>query len=349
MNASREAVRAVHVILPDGIDDPAQPSGGNVYDRRVCSGLMRLGWTVIEHQIPGDWPRADPLSLGRLAHALDSVDDGGVVLIDGLIATAAADVLLPRAHQVQQVVLMHMPQGAEDQVVAHARAVIATSHWTRQWLLSAYSLSPQRVHVIEPGVDEADLAEGTAQGRQLLCVAAVMPHKGHDHLVAALSALSEHDWTCTCVGSRDRDPAFVDLLEQQAQAAGISDRIAFVGSRTGAELTRSYASADLLVLASRAETYGMVITEALSRGLPVIATDVGGVSSALGAGPRGDRPGALVPAEDPGSLAVALQQWLDDPGLRRKWRASALDRRMSLSGWDECAGQLAQVLQQVAA
>ena len=47
----------VHVIVPEGIDDPARPSGGNTYDRRVCRGLAALGWTVHEHAVPGAWPR----------------------------------------------------------------------------------------------------------------------------------------------------------------------------------------------------------------------------------------------------------------------------------------------------
>ena len=81
----------------------------------------------------------------------------------------------------------------------------------------------------------------------------------------------------------------------------------FPGPRTGPELDRAYAAADLLVLASHAETYGMVVTEALARGLPVLAAEVGGVTEALGHGDDGTRPGLLVPPGDPAALGAALR------------------------------------------
>ena len=101
----------------------------------------------------------------------------------------------------------------------------------------------------------------------------------------------------------------------------------FTGPRTGADLAAAYAAADVLVLASRGETYGMVVTEALARGLPVIATAVGGLPEALGRGPGGDLPGLLVPPDDPAALAAALRRWLGEPDLRQRLRQSAAERR----------------------
>ncbi len=118
----------------------------------------------------------------------------------------------------------------------------------------------------------------------------------------------------------------------------------FPGPRTGADLDRSYAAADLLVLASRAETYGMVVTEALARGLPVVAADVGGVTEALGHGADGTRPGLLVPPEDPAALGAALRAWLGDAELRGRLRRAARERRESLPGWSTTASVIAGVL-----
>jgi glycosyltransferase involved in cell wall biosynthesis len=121
--------------------------------------------------------------------------------------------------------------------------------------------------------------------------------------------------------------------------------VTFAGPRTGADLDRSYRAADLLVLASRAETYGMVVTEALARGVPVVATDVGGVTEALGHGSDGLRPGLLVPPDDPAALADALRSWLSDAELRERLRQAARKRRDSLPTWSATASALAEVLE----
>jgi glycosyltransferase involved in cell wall biosynthesis len=235
----------------------------------------------------------------------------------------------------------------ERAVLEAAGAVVTTSQWSRSRLLELYALAPDRVDVAEPGVDPADLAPGSAGGGELLCVANVTVEKGHDVLVDALLSLSEQSWRCFCVGSVDRDPEFVEDLRRRASGAGLADRVLFPGTRTSSDLHRSYVAADLMVLASRAETYGMVVTEALAHGLPVLATDVGGLTEALGHGDDGMRPGMLVPPDDPIALAAALRAWLDDAELRGRWRRAAHERRRSLPGWATTASAIADVLADV--
>jgi glycosyltransferase involved in cell wall biosynthesis len=342
-------VTTVHVVLPDGIDDPARPSGGNRYDRRLCDGLTALGWDVHELVVPGPWPRPGPAALSRLAAAVGSVPDGGLVLLDGLIASAAATVLVPESGRLRLVVLVHMPLGgvevpggAERAVLARARAVVTTSGWTREQLLDRHRLRPERLHVARPGADPDGAAPGTPGGSRLLCVAAVVPHKGHDLLLDALRGIASTPWSCTVVGALDRNPPFVEGLRRSAAAAGLSDRICFAGPRVGDELRREYHAADVLVLPSRLEAYGMVVTEALAAGLPVVATDVGGVPEALGSTADG-LPGLLVPP-DSDALREALGTWLRDAGLRERLRRAAHERRRTLEGWDATARRVAAVL-----
>ncbi len=340
----------MHVVVPDGIDDPARPSGGNRYDRRACDGLHALGWDVRELAVPGPWPRPDPADLARLARTVGTVPDGAAVLVDGLIASAAAAVLLPQAGRVRLVVLVHMPLGdvavpaeAEGAVLAAARAVVTTSAWTRAELLARHRLPPDRVHVARPGADPDDEAPGTPGGGRLLCVAAVVPHKGHDLLLEALRRVAELPWSCTVVGALDRDPTFVARLRRTVDRSGLTDRIRLTGPRRGEGLRREYRAADLLVLPSRLEAYGMVVTEALAAGVPVLATDVGGVREAVGRTGAG-QPGVLVPAEDPAALGEALRRWLCDAGLRERLRRAARERRRVLEGWDATARRVAAVL-----
>ena len=339
----------VHVIVPEGIDDPARPSGGNTYDRRVCRELAALGWAVREQAVPAGH--------AALARAVRRIPDGAVVLLDGLIACAAPEALVPHARRLRQVVLVHMPLGhrppddeagavraREREVLTAAAAVVTTSAWTRRRLEELYALPADRVHVARPGVDAARAAPGTAAGDALLCVAAVTPDKGHDVLLDGLATAADLSWRCACIGSLVRDPAFAAGVRRRAQDNGLDDRVRFPGPRTGPDLDRAYAAADLLVLASRAETYGMVVTEALARGVPVLAAEVGGVTEALGHGADGTRPGLLVPPGDPAALGAALRAWLGDADLRGRLRRAARERRASLRRWAATTSDLAGVL-----
>ena len=350
----------VHVIVPEGIDDPARPSGGNTYDRRVCRGLATLGWAVHEHAVPGAWPRPGEAGHVALARAVRRIPDGAPVLLDGLIASTAPEALVPQARRLRQVVLVHMPLGhrppddeagalraREREVLAAAAAVVTTSAWSRRRLGELYALPAGRVHVAEPGVDAARLAPGSAAGDALLCVAALTPDKGHDVLLDALAMATDLSWRCTCVGSQVRDPVFAHRMRRRARNSRLGDRVRFSGPLTGAELDRAYAAADLLVLASHTETYGMVVTEALARGLPVLATEVGGVTEALGRGEDGTRPGLLVPPGDPAALGTALRAWLEDAELRDRLRRAARERRTTLRPWAATASLVADILAEV--
>ncbi|HZR96757.1 MAG TPA: glycosyltransferase family 4 protein [Gaiellaceae bacterium] len=332
---------AVHLVVPEGIDDPARPSGGNRFDRRVRDGLRSHGWELHVHEVSGS---------GSLARLVSDLADDALVLLDGLVASPAPDVLVPEASRLRLVVLVHMPLGDEREraVLRAATSVITTSEWTRRALLQRYPLPPDRVHVAEPGVDTAELAPGTADAGSLLSVAAVIPGKGHDVLVEALSMLRRPAWTCVCVGSLERDPGFAATIRRRLVQTGLDERVQLSGAQPEAELDRSYGAADVLVLPTRAETYGMVVTEALARGLPVVAADVGGVSEALGHGADGERPGVLVPPDDPAALSSALRAWLEDDALRRRLRRAARERRESLPAWSETTAAVAGVLTEAA-
>jgi glycosyltransferase involved in cell wall biosynthesis len=342
------------MVVPEGIDDPARPSGGNTFDRLVCRGLAAAGWAVHVHAVPGSWPRPDASSYAGLARAVRRIPDDAVVLLDGLVASPAPEVLVPEAGRLRLVALVHMPlgQGAADDgvreregaVLSAAASVITTSAWARRVLLELYPLPGDRIHVAEPGADVADVAPGTATAGALLSVAALIPGKGHDVLLDALAMLRRLRWHCVCVGSLERDPAFAEGLRRRVLDGGMDGRVHFSGPQTGADLARSYGAADVLVLPSRSETYGMVVTEALGRGLPVVAAEVGGVPEALGHGADGTRPGLLVPPDDPAALRDALRAWLEDGDLRRRLRRAARERRASLPRWSTTTSVVADVL-----
>ncbi len=332
--------RPVHVIMPAGVRDPARPSGGNAYDVRVCAGLAARGRPVREHEVRGAWPRPHPADLARLAALVESLPDGDALLVDGLVGSTAPEVIRRAAERLSVVMLVHMPLGHEPSTpevaqrerpaVVAADVVVVTSEWTRDCLVDAYRLDPRRVRVATPGADLAPLSPGSAAGDRLLTVGPVSRAKGHDVLVAALGQLGDLDWRFEGVGSQTVDPETAAVVERWA--VGRSARL--TGPLVGPPLEAAYASADLLVQPSRAETFGMVVTEALARGLPVVASDVGGTREALGTTEGFGRPGLLVPSGDAGALAAALRAWLTDAALRRRLREAAVERRRQLPTWD---------------
>ena len=333
------------MVLPGNIDDPAAPSGGNGYDRRVCAGLAAAGWSVREHAVPGAWPVPSPADHARLAEILDVLPDGALVLVDGLVASVVPDALAGHARRLRLIPLVHLPRDddTEARALASATVIVATSTWTRDRLLRRYALPPSLVHVAAPGVDPAPVVTGTPAGSVLLCVAAVAAHKGQDVLVEALAEVADRPWSLTCVGPLHREPDFVDQLRERITAHRLGDRIRLTGPLVGDRLAAEYAAADLLVHPSRGETYGMVVTEALARGIPVLATAVGGLPDALGH-VAGDRPGVLVPPDQPAALADALRRWWDDAALRERLRRTAGRRRATLDDWTSTTTRITTAL-----
>jgi glycosyltransferase involved in cell wall biosynthesis len=346
----------VHVIAPEGFDNPGQPTGGNIYDRRICAGLAEAGWDVLVTTVAAAWPVPGPDARADLARIVSTVPDGETVLIDGLIASPAAAQLLPHAGRIRMTVLLHMPlataldthhdasaQCSERVVLQAATGVVVTSEWTRQQVLTRYAIPAHRVYVARPGVDPVAAPARPVRG-YLICVGVLGPHKGQDLLVEALADLAERDWHCVLAGSLDRDPDFVSQLQTRITRLGYGHRVRLAGVLTGAALSHAYTTADLLVAPSRSETYGMTVTEALAHGLPVVAAAVGGLPEALGSTADGTRPGQLVPPGDPAALAAALGDWLGDEGHRRRLRAAARQRRSTLRGWKQTTREIANAL-----
>ncbi|WP_375136626.1 glycosyltransferase family 4 protein [Streptomyces sp. A244] len=356
------SLRTVHFVLPGGVDDPAAPSGGNAYDRRVCLDLPGFGWQVTKHAVGGDWPRPGADARTELARTLSGLPDGAAVLLDGLVACGVPEIVVPEAERLSMAVLVHLPLGdetgldaavaaeldAKERTVLRAvPAVIGTSDWAVRRLVAHHGLPPERVHVAAPGADIAPLAPGTDGVSRLLCVAAVTPRKGQHRLVEALAAVRELPWSCVCVGALTQDPEYVAHLRSLIAEHGLEDRLELAGPKSGPALDASYATADLMVLTSYAETYGMAVTEALARGIPVMATDVGGLPEAVGRAPDGGVPGILVPPENPAAIAAELRGWFGEADVRRRLKAAARSRRAALDGWATTAQSLAAVLRRL--
>jgi glycosyltransferase involved in cell wall biosynthesis len=326
----------VRLVVPADVD---QPTGGNVYDLALAEALQQGGDRVdVVRCLPADL--ADALSGAR----------GVAVLVDGLLAldqprvVAAAGVGL----------LVHTPEPVPDagrvgpgggpagekawhRVLESASPVVVTSRWSAGVLARRHGLPD--VVVAPPGATPAALVSGS-EPALLVQLAAVLPHKDQLGVVAALARLADLRWRARLAGSLDRDPGYADAVRAAVRDAGLEDRVEMPGvvSRTTA-----WAGADLALLPSRVESFGMVVTEALARGVPAVVSE-GGPEEALGLTPQGEPPGAVVRPGDPDGLARVLRRWLTDAPYRDLLRARALTRRETLEGWDITALRVRQAL-----
>lgn len=344
--------RSVYFVVPDSIDDPLRVSGGNVYDRHVRDGLRSAGWHVRMVLVP---------EIGA-APALSGLPDGALVIVDGLIAVREPEAMTANASRLRMIVLAHMvasllpghsphlPGDAEAPdreraALGAARRVITTSEWTRSELIERALADSREIVVARPGTRPAALTLPSASGGRLLCVGVVARHKGQDILVDALARLSNLlGWTCTFAGSVTTAPRFVDDLSDVIVRARLTERVSLTGPLGDRALDEVYGRTDLVVVPSRIESYGMVVAEALARGIPVLAADVGGIPEAL----SGRSAGIVVPAVDPTALEAALRDWWRSPVLRAELAAGAQAARRHVRPWGATVAVIESVLHEVA-
>jgi glycosyltransferase involved in cell wall biosynthesis len=344
----------VHLVVPGSLD---QRTGGYIYDRRIADGLRTLGRTVVVHELQGTFPVADETARRAAARAIEDMNGAGLPLIDGL-ALPAFDHLASRLPQ-RWVALIHHPLALETglsadeasrlaalerRLLARAERIIVTSPQTRRDL-EAYEVSPDRVGIVLPGTERAPLARGSGgPGCAMLCIASLTPRKGHLVLLEALGRLLNLDWRLTCVGSAERDPACADAIREAIRALGLARRVQLVGERDEAALGPFYDAADLFVLASHHEGFGMVLADALARGLPIVSTTAGAIPETVPS-----RAGLLVPPGDWEALAGALARAIAEPELRARLAEGAQKAREHLPRWAQAARAFAAELDRVAA
>lgn len=342
-------VRRVHFAIPG---DLASPTGGYGYDRALMAELPRCGWDVAHVPLPGGYPFPDAAARVATRAALAGLPDGAVTMIDGLAMGAMADEVAAEAARLCIVALVHHPladetglapdiarrlAASERAALGHARAVICTSPTTAARLVEGFGVPPARLTVAVPGTARVAPVVPRAGGPvRLLAVGSISRRKGHDVLIAALAGLADLEWRLRIAGY-PADAALGRALAAQAAAAGLADRVTLAGAvgDVGAE----YRAADVFVLATRHEGYGMAFAEAMAHGLPVVATAAGPVAALVP-----PQAGAVVPVDDVAALSGALRRLIASPQARAgAARASALAGQ-ALPDWPETAVRVAAAL-----
>jgi glycosyltransferase involved in cell wall biosynthesis len=342
----RMSLEAIGFAVPGALDTR---TGGYGYDRRLIAELSARGIAVRPLSWPGRFPTPTEADLAVVAAALAAQPDGDIVIIDGLAFGAMPALAAAEGQRLRLVALIHHPLALENgaapglfaserAALRHACAVITTSTETAETLRRDYDVPAQRLLVAPPGTDPAPAAPRIGDPPHLLALGSVTPRKGHDILVAALVRIADLPWRCTIAGSLDRAPETARALSTHIATAGLNGRITLTGEVEDAGAL--YAGADLFVLASRHEGFGMAYAEALAHGLPVIGTRAGAIPSVVP-----EAAGALVPPDDPIALAAALRHLLTDPPARDK--AAVAARSAVLPRWDATADSVADRLRRL--
>jgi glycosyltransferase involved in cell wall biosynthesis len=331
------------------------PTGGYAYEARMIAELRARDWHVDVLDLGDGFPRPGAQALAAAQARLAALPRQDPIVIDGLAFGVLPDVATELAASHRLIALVHHPlareaglspreaealHSSERRALAAARRVIVTSAFTARLVISDYAVPQGLVTTVRPGSDRVAPGHGSGQETvSLLAVGAIVPRKGYDALLAALATLHDLPWRLTIAGDRTRDADTAARLDADLARSKLADRVRFAGAVSAGQLAALYASADLFVLASRFEGYGMAFAEAIAYGVPVIGTTAGAIPETVPASA-----GVLVPADDIAALSTALRQLIDDLDRRHRLAASARAAAAELPTWPHAAELFAQAI-----
>ncbi len=340
----------VYFAIPGDIETP---TGGYGYDRRLMAELPSFGVAVTHLPLPSSFPSPSAADCATVAKEFSKLPGDATVLFDGLALGALPEEVVKGIEQ-RIIALVHHPlalesglpedrrdalKASETKALALVDQVVVVSEVSKRILQSDYGVAGDAITVAEPGTDPAQRATGTGTPMQLLCVGTVTPRKAYDVLIAALEPLKELDWRLSIAGAVDRDPAATAALKAQIAAADLVDKVTLTGVVVPATLDRFYESADIFVMPSLFEGYGMVLGEAMARGLPIVCTTGGAAVETV---PEGAA--IKVPPGDVESLTRALESTLNERKLRTKLSDASWEAGRKLPTWNETARRVAAAI-----
>ncbi|MFV0522886.1 MAG: glycosyltransferase [Acidimicrobiales bacterium] len=241
---------------------------------------------------------------------------------------------------------------AEAAVMAGSDVVVANCTAEADELVGHYGVDRNLIEIVPPGVDHALFSPGSQAGARwalqtddrplLLFVGRIQPLKGVDVAVETLAALHHRDARLWIVGgaSGTGGHAEVERVEKLIARHGLGDRVHFVAPQPHHLLGSYYRAADVCLVPSRSESFGLVALEAAACGVPTVASAVGGLTTLVDHG----HTGYLVEGRDPADHAARVDTILDDPVLARRLSISAAARGRTYT-WAAAAARLRRIYQ----
>ena len=345
-------------VYPGDLDTP---TGGYAYDRRMIGGLKHLGWQIQLISLGDGYPFPNHTQVEYARDALLNLPSGVPMVVDGLALGALPHLALELAKRYPLIALIHHPlafefglsdqertllKQSETQSLQQVVQVIANSSSTARDLNQHYGVAPEIMDVVLPGTDRICRPEPRALSNRdvldpvnLLSVGSIILRKGFHDLIAALAQLLDLPWTLSIAGDTSRNAAAYERLLMDINHFHLEDRVHVMGTVSNEELETLYTKADLFVLPSIFEGYGMVYAEAMAYGLPIIATTGGAIPDTV---PQ--EAGLLVEPGDITALISALKTLIQDPSYRARLSRGALKVAGQQPTWEDAVARFAAVL-----
>ena len=346
------------LIVPGPID---QVTGGYLFARHIVEELRARGDDVAVIELAGAFPDADSAARAAAAQALAALPDGAIAVIDGLGLLGFDACLAAETRRLKLIGFIHHAladetgldaeriayfRDAERRLLPLLRGAICPSRNTAA-VLHDDGVAEDRVAITPPGTAKPAAARPRDPFRRplrLLAVATVTPRKGHRVLIEALAGIDRAAWRLDCIGSVTRDLDCVAELRTLIARHRLKENVSLLGERRPEQLPRAYDDADLFVLPSYLEGYGMAFAEALSYGLPIVATTGGAIPYTVP-----ESAGILVPPGDVAALRDALSRAIGDRALLARLSDGARRAGTALPDWQQAAEQWRDAVLRLAA
>lgn len=334
--------------------DKDRRTGGFIYEATVLRVLNEIGCPTAHLELRDSFPEPPAADMVATLDTLRAVPRDQAIILDGLVYGAIdpdglATVPAPL------IAMIHHPLGLETGIdpalaqhllaneaaaLQHASAIVVPSPHTADILSAQFGADPAKITIALPGFDRPIRDPHPQNPPLIISVGILADRKGHDVLLAALAQIKDVPWQAEIIG-KQHDPGTAKALLEHRDQLGLSDRVSFLGEADKDTLNNRYNAASIFALATRYEGYGMVLSEAMLYGLPVVSTQTGAVPETVG------EAGVLVPVNDADALGKVLRDLLSDDAMQENFGQRSLAKSASLPTWEDTARIMANVIAQV--
>ena len=233
--------------------------------------------------------------------------------------------------------------------LSFANLIVTTSEYSKREIVSV-GINPELIHIVSPGLDRekfkilpTDREIDTKDSKKILCVGNYVPRKGILYLIEAFSQIERQEFSLHLVGNRKNNSSYYNQINNAVKTLKLTDCVVFHDGVDQENIKNLYASAEIFVLPSFKETFGIVFLEAMHYGLPIVTTNVSAMPELIEEGKNG----FLVPPADSQALAKAISKLIENPDLIKQMGEAGRQTVATSYYWEQSCSRFAFILQEL--